>query len=99
MPTSKAWARKFYSSIGWQQCRNAYLKSVGGLCERCKAKGLIVPAEEVHHKVKLTAENIDKPDIVLNWKNLEALCKDCHLKEHTKRRYRVDKDGRLEIVK
>ena len=41
----------FYSSRAWRDCRDAYARSVGGLCERCRAKGLITPGTEVHHKV------------------------------------------------
>jgi 5-methylcytosine-specific restriction endonuclease McrA len=36
----------------------------------------------VHHKKHLTPDNIWDPDITLDWKNLEALCIDCHNKEH-----------------
>lgn len=46
------------------------------------AKGLIVPADEVHHKIRLTKENINEPSIALNFDNLEALCEQCHDKEH-----------------
>lgn len=74
--------REFYSSIQWRKCRDAYKKSKQGLCERCLKKGLIVPADEVHHKIRLTKENINNPQISLNFNNLEALCESCHDKEH-----------------
>ena len=38
--------------------------------------------EEVHHKVPLTADNINDVNITLNPDNLIYLCKDCHNKEH-----------------
>ena len=64
------------------------------MCEECKKRGLIVPADEVHHKIKLTPENINRPEIALNWSNLVALCKDCHLKIHRKKkRWSVDENG------
>ena len=53
------------------------MASVFGLCERCQQLGKIL-----HHKKKLTPQNIDDPDIALNWDNLEFLCLDCHNKEH-----------------
>ena len=86
-------AAEFYQSWAWIKCARAYRAKVGGLCERCLKRGLIVPAVEVHHKVKLTPENISDPKISLNFDNLEALCKKCHLEEHRKnsRRYHVDK--------
>ena len=94
-------AGRLYRSAAWARCRTAYAKSVGGLCERCLARGLVSPGEEVHHKIKLTPENVDDPRIALNWENLELLCKACHIAEHRRkdRRYRVREDGRLEVVK
>ena len=92
----KSFADDFYKSTAWMKCARAYRRSVGGLCERCRAKGLIVPAEEVHHKIHLTPENINRPEIALNWRNLVALCKDCHIKEHRKeKRWKVDEDGNV----
>lgn len=85
---------RFYASWKWRQCKNGYMKSVGGLCERCSKRGLIEPADEVHHKIRLNAKNINKPEIALNWANLEALCEDCHKEEHRKqRRWTVDENG------
>jgi 5-methylcytosine-specific restriction endonuclease McrA len=92
-------AKTFYKSKAWQQCRASYLKSVGGLCERCLAKGLIKPAVMVHHKTYITPDNINDPNVTLNWNNLEALCQDCHTDEHQpgKKRYKVDEYGRILI--
>ena len=93
----KPYAAAFYSSKAWQRCRAGYRRSVGGLCERCRARGLIVPGEIVHHKVHLTPENINNPDIALNWSNLELLCRDCHAEVHkkNKKRYKVDEFGKI----
>lgn len=90
-------AYNFYRSWPWIQCSRAYRKSVGGLCERCWAKGLIVPGEEVHHKIKLTPDNISDPNIALNWDNLELLCKNCHIEEHKRTRWRADELGHVEL--
>lgn len=78
-------AHEFYSSWEWIQCRRAYAKSKGGLCERCLARGLYVPGEECHHKERLTEENLRDPRVALNWENLELLCKACHKEEHARR--------------
>ena len=94
----KGFAVDFYKSQTWEDVSRGYRASVFNLCERCKAKGLIVPAQEVHHKIKLTPENINNPEIALNWDNLEALCKDCHLKEHRKKkRWSVDTEGNVTL--
>lgn len=102
---AKDFAKAFYGSPAWIGCREAYKKYKGGLCERCKAKGLIVPGKIVHHKIYLTPENIWDVDISLNFDNLELLCKNCHEEEHNnevshperfrKRRYTVDEFGRV----
>lgn len=72
----------------------------GGLCERCKAKGIITPAYAVHHKIYLDGINVNDPSISLNFDNLEALCFRCHNEEHfgdkTERRWSYV-DGNLVI--
>ena len=89
----------FYASWKWRNCKDGYLRKVGGLCERCRSRGLIVPADEVHHKKRLTTETVKQPEIALNWANLEALCEDCHRKEHRKtKRWTVDEDGNVTAV-
>ena len=92
----KGFADDFYISRAWIRCARAYKISVGGLCEKCRQRGLIVPAEEVHHKIKLTPKNINRPEITMNWENLIALCQDCHKEMHRKtKRWRVDDDGNV----
>lgn len=75
------------------------MRSVGGLCERCLKKGLIVPGEIVHHKIHITPDNVNDPAVTLNPDNLELLCRDCHAEEHTDRRkrYKLDDLGRVII--
>lgn len=92
------YAEEFYGSPAWKRCREAYKKKAGGLCEQCLSRGLYNPAEMVHHKIHITPENITDPKIVLNFDNLEALCRDCHAKMHGReKRYRIDESGRVEI--
>lgn len=90
-------ARGFYMSGAWIKCARAYKRDRSGLCERCLKNGLIVPGDEVHHKIRLTPENINNPAVALNWDNLELLCKDCHLKEHSRKRWRADELGHVEL--
>lgn len=79
---AKPFAIKFYHSKSWKQCRESYLASKYGLCERCLDKGELVPAVIVHHKVYLNEENINDPNVALNHKNLECVCQTCHQREH-----------------
>ena len=73
------------------------MEHVHHLCERCLKNGILKPAEIVHHKVELTPDNIDNPNITLGFNNLEAVCRDCHAQIHDsrKRRYQILDDGRV----
>ena len=97
----KEYAKAFYKSAAWKRCRAAYVKSVGGLCETCLAKGIYRPGEIVHHVVPITPENISEPTVVLNWDNLQLVCRDCHAEAHTdkERRYKLDELGRVTAIK
>lgn len=74
-------ARAIYNSKAWRNCRDAYFAYANGICERCGA-----PGEEVHHKKALTPQNINDPQVVFGWDNLELLCRDCHILEHEKKK-------------
>lgn len=68
----------FYTGSRWRKCRAAYIaKRImidGGLCERCHEK----QGSMVHHRIRLTADNIGDDTISLNHANLMYECKDCH---------------------
>lgn len=89
---------EFYWTEQWRTCRRDYMKKVGGLCERCKRNGRLVPAEIVHHKIHLTQENKDDPKVAYSFENLEALCRSCHNHEHGDpydRRFTIGKNGEV----
>jgi 5-methylcytosine-specific restriction endonuclease McrA len=67
----------FYKSDIWMVAREIKIRSVNGLCERCGSIG-----QEVHHKKRITVENVNDASVSVNPDNLELLCKDCHNKEH-----------------
>lgn len=79
---AREFAKAFYQSKEWRKCRAAYIsyrKSVdGGMCESCHE----VPGYIVHHKIHLTPENINDPDICLGFANLKYDCHACHNAEH-----------------
>ena len=94
----KPWAEEFYNSDAWRECRRAFLQSKHYLCERCSTPDNPTPAKIAHHKIYLTEQNIGDPYISLSFSNLEALCQDCHNKEHhreDKRRYSFDENGNV----
>jgi len=92
---AQAFAKWFYESKEWRKCRNSFFRYKHGLCERCGGAGLIV-----HHKVRITQQNVHDANVTLNWDNLELLCQDCHNKEHmskcnTNNEVMFDEDGNL----
>lgn len=85
-------SQPFYKSARWKKCRAGYIKSVGGLCERCLINNKIVKGYIVHHKEYLTEETINVPEVSLSWSNLEYLCFDCHNAEHFRKESIVNDD-------
>ncbi len=102
---AREFAKDFYNSKAWRSLRKMYINyriSVdGGMCEVCTKKlGYIV-----HHKIWLTPENIDNPEIALNTDNLRYECLDCHNREEKeqseirqKKRYVFNDSGKLVIL-
>lgn len=93
-------AEKFYKGGAWKRCRAAFIKwriSVdGGMCQVCRDR----LGEMVHHIVWLTEENINDPDISLNFDNLQYVCYKCHgrIKDPKKRKSRYYFDGNGNMV-
>ena len=83
---------KFYHSSLWKRCKKSYMKSQNYICERCGSSASIC-----HHKKYITIDNVNDPEITLNWDNLEALCRNCHNKEHFRDRecFLFDENGDL----
>lgn len=109
-PVAQDFARPFYKSRRWERCRAAYLMEPlssprgmvpPGMCERCFRMGELRPAKVVHHKVHLTPQNIDDPDVSLNYDNLQRLCQDCHAFVHSGQdepRVTFESDGSMKPV-
>ena len=95
----REFAQGFYRTKQWQAVREAVMSRDGRLCVDCLKKGLYVPAEEVHHIVPLTPDNISDPKISLGMDNLVSLCRECHKARHhpEPERYKVDEYGRVII--
>ena len=62
----------------WKRIRDKYV-SQRPFCELCFEKGILVPAQEVHHKLPLSEGGTHERS------NLIALCKSCHAKIHAER--------------
>lgn len=63
----------FYSNKVWRNTRQAKLFD-SPLCEECLRKGLTVSGSVVDH-IKPRRE---RPDLELEWSNLQTLCETCH---------------------
>ncbi len=66
---------------GWehQKQRERLLKE-RPLCQRCEAKGIVIPATDLHHKVKIK----HRPDLARDDDNAEMLCDRCHTEATSK---------------
>lgn len=62
----------------WKRIRDSYVKT-HPFCEQCYKNGIIVPVDEVHHKIPLSEGGTHDRN------NLIALCKRCHSKIHAQR--------------
>ena len=64
-------------------------------------RGIYKPGEIVHHKIEIDPVTIERPEIALNFDNLELLCRECHAEAHTNRnkgrRYIFDENGKIFI--
>lgn len=91
---ARDFAKEFYASTAWKNCREIYKKKKCYLCEICNDI-----ATEVHHIDPITPDNVDNPEVTLNEKNLMCLCHQCHMNIHKTpfkdRRYYIDADGHV----
>jgi len=74
--------KPFYKRKPWQDVRSFVLDRSHGLCERCLKKGIVRPADVVHHIIPLNESNVDDPSISLNPEKCMALCHCCHTEVH-----------------
>jgi 5-methylcytosine-specific restriction endonuclease McrA len=73
---AKEFAKQFYSSLQWKSTRLLVLRRDLYTCQECFGNR----AQEVHHIIELTPENINDITVSLNPDNLLSLCHTCHTK-------------------
>ena len=78
---AKPYAKKFYNSRQWKECRDSYISSVHGLCEHCFERGKSEPGYIVDHVIEISPINISDPSVTLNHDNLQYLCLPCHTRK------------------
>lgn len=74
---------KAYNNTAWRALRNTYLKE-HPLCANCLSKGIVTAGEDIHHKNSPFKTGEINYTLLLDYNNLETLCKKCHSEEHTK---------------
>ena len=72
---------RFYHSREWKKLRREALERDHYLCVECKKKGIITPANTVHHIKPLRVDD----SRALQLSNLETVCGACHNKLHRER--------------
>lgn len=70
-------ARDVYKTARWQRFRHLVLDRDGYLCVRCNERGVLRPADQVHHIVKITEDESRAFDM----DNCISLCTACHARE------------------
>lgn len=76
-------SQKYYNNKGWRILRNSYIRK-HPLCEICLSKGIVKPAEEVHHKQFILSgcSEAERIQLLTSEQNLLSVCKECHNKLH-----------------
>ncbi|NNG67333.1 HNH endonuclease [Caldanaerobacter subterraneus] len=71
---------EFYKSEEWERSKTQALIRDKVLCQWCLRKGIIRPADVVHHIVPIKEDWSKRFDL----DNLVSLCHECHNKYHSK---------------
>ncbi|WP_321331904.1 HNH endonuclease signature motif containing protein [uncultured Bacteroides sp.] len=76
--------KKIYDSVRWRRLRTLKFAN-NPLCELCEKKGLVTPAEDIHHIVSFNVDDSMKRYwLAYDYNNLMSLCKPCHQNIHNK---------------
>lgn len=76
-------SHKYYNSKRWRQLRR-YKMENNPLCECCLEKGIVTPAEHVHHIIPFSRGETDNQcwNLLLSYNNLKSVCTKCHYELH-----------------
>lgn len=80
--------QKAYQLTAWRKLRNSYLRE-HPICAECLRNGKITPAEDVHHVKSPFKGGEINYELLLDDKNLESVCKECHAAIHNKQQGHV----------
>lgn len=66
-----------YQNTAWRKLRDTYMHQ-HPICQECLKQGKITPATDVHHIKSPFQHGEINYNLLLDYDNLMALCKDCH---------------------
>jgi len=73
---------QFYCSKPWRNLSYSLKIKAKGKCSRCNEIYLDFSKLIGHHKIELTEDNVNDPNVSLSSELIEIICHDCHNKEH-----------------
>lgn len=75
--------QKAYNNPAWRKLRDTFIRE-HAVCADCISKGKITPSQDIHH-IKSPFKNGEvNYNLLLDYTNLVALCKECHAARHNK---------------
>lgn len=89
----KDYSRSFYNGKKWKKLSSLYMTQRNYVCERCGGVAVIC-----HHKQHISPANINDLSVTLNFDNLEALCQECHNREHLQKHSKAIFDSNGEMI-
>lgn len=89
--------QKAYQNKHWRKMRDTYLKE-HPICEECLKHGKVTPADDVHHIKSPFRGGEVNYNLLLDYHNLESVCKDCHGEIHAQQQGHISPEKVLEAL-
>lgn len=89
--------QKAYQNKEWRKLREVYMHE-HPLCDECLKKGKVTPATDVHHKKSPFKGGEVNYNLLLDYDNLESVCKDCHGAIHANQQGHITPEQQLELL-
>lgn len=83
-----------YNNRAWRKMRDTYMHE-HPCCEKCLEKGKVKPAEDIHHKVSPFKGGEVNYNLLLDYDNLMAVCKECHGEIHAEQQGHISPEDVL----
>lgn len=79
---------KLLNTTRWREMRARRLAADKYLCQQCRARGKLTPANQVHHVIPIETAHTraDMQALCYDFNNTISLCERCHTQVHGERR-------------